>query len=185
MKHVTAKHEAEQERAAQAYAHALGVRMERAPGGTFSPIDYIARRPVDSDRPRYGDPIVEVVEIKCRSCGVGAFSTVWCEERKVKSLRYWADLYGATGYFVVSWADGEMRRIDVERLLKVCPQTFVAHRLDKRDDYDSDLVHAVPVQAMEVVVEGGGGIEPTEPRSKGAGRGIAHPGPPFTGGGEA
>lgn len=147
----TRKHEVEQERAARRYGRARGVHMERAPGGHFGPIDYIAKA---SDR--MGAEALEVVELKCRSCGVGAFPTVWCEVRKIHSLRRWREVYSCAGTFVVEWADGEIRRIDVGKIPAVC-SPFVARRTDRNDagEHDADVVYAVPIAAMEVVVAAG------------------------------
>jgi hypothetical protein len=109
-------------------------------------VDYLAK-----EHDRMGAAVVEVIEMKCRECGVGAFPTVWAEERKVQALRKWADLYGAAGVFVVRWIDGALRRIEVERLVAVSGGPTTVRRLDRDDERDKDLVYMCPVDRMEVI----------------------------------
>ena len=146
MKHQRTEHEEAQEAAAARYARATGLWLERAPGGTFSPVDYVAR-----ESARYGQPVVEVLEFKCRGCGVGAFHDVWLEARKVEKLGVWGEHYAAPAYFVVEWADGEMRRITANDIARLAGDPVVKTRRDARDEYDTDLMYILPIAAMEVV----------------------------------
>lgn len=148
MKRVTRKHIEAQQAAADRYAAARGLHLERAPGGNIAPVDYLARA-----SPRYGEPVVEVLEFKCRGCGVGAFPDVWLEDRKVAALQYGARLYGCDAYLVVEWANGEMRRIHVDDVARAAGGSpVVRHRRDRGDERDSDLVWCVPVRMMERVL---------------------------------
>lgn len=146
MKRMTAKLDARQQESAARYMELTGLHLERAPGGVFSPVDYLARK-----SPRYGEPVIAVLELKFRENHVDTYFTVWCEARKVRALRQWASSYAATGWFVVEWTDGTMRQIEVERLIETSGEPVMRSRtLKTRDDAaDTDLVYEVPVVQME------------------------------------
>jgi hypothetical protein len=135
-----------QEKAARRYALARHLHLERAPGGAFSPVDYVAKESAEM-----GAAAVEVVELKCRDNPWTVFPTVWAEVRKVEALRRWAGIYSCDGVFVVEWSDGAMRRIEVEQLVKVSGAPVVRARKDRDDERDEDEVYKVPTVEMEVV----------------------------------
>ncbi len=147
MRRATKEHDTRQQHAADRYAQARGLHLERAPGGRISPVDYVARA-----SPRYGEPVVEALEFKCRGCGIGAFPDVWAEDRKVAALAYASAFYDCEAYLVVEWADGEQRRINVDDIRRAAGGApVVRHRQDRDDERDSDLVWCVPVMFMEKI----------------------------------
>lgn len=149
MKRSTKDTDAKQEAAAQRYAKARGLHLERAPGGTYAPVDYVAKA-----SPHYGAEVLEVVEVKCRDALSDSFRTVWLEERKVVHLRRWADLYSADGVFVVEWGDRRLFWIDVRDAVRAAGgEPVVRRRMDREDPLDSDLVYEVPLSSMKEVLD--------------------------------
>jgi hypothetical protein len=141
-KRSTKKTDERQRRAAERYARARGLMLEPAPGGSFAPIDFVLRDP-KTRRPE------EVIEVKCRDNGSTAYPTVWAEERKVRALTHWSGIYECPGLFVVEWADGEMRAMDVESVRLLSGHPVRRERVGRDDALDSDMVYLVPVERME------------------------------------
>jgi hypothetical protein len=149
-KQSTPETDARQRHAAERYAKARGLHLEPAPGGAFSPVDYVAKA-----SHHYGAEVVEVLEVKCRSSPSDSYQSVWLEERKVVHLRRWADLYDAEGVFVVEWGDGRLFWIDVRDAVRAAGEPVLRKRMDREDPLDRDMVYEVPTTAMREVVDAG------------------------------
>lgn len=146
-KRSTPQTETAQDRAARRYGLAMHLHLERAPGGFYAPVDYVAK-----ESREMGAAVIEVVELKCRGYPSDAFATVWAEDRKVAALRRWAEVYAASrGVFAVEWSDNVLRRIEVEELVNVSGKPVVRSRKDRDDALDTDVVYEVPIYRMEVV----------------------------------
>jgi hypothetical protein len=146
MKRHTKQTDARERAAIWRYCWAFGGVPERAPGGGFSPVDYVIR-----ESSSYAAPVIAVVEVKCRDCALDTFTTVWAEERKVAALIHWSAIYEVEGWFVVEWADGQMRRIEVDRLKAISGLPVTRRRADRGDPADEDSIYEVPIDKMEVV----------------------------------
>lgn len=135
-----------QAKAAHRYAVARRVHLERAPGGTFGRVDYVAK-----ESSAMGAAIVSVIEMKCRDCKHDEFTSVWAEVRKVQALRHWSRIYDAPGLFVVEWTDGVMREVEAEALVEMSYGPMTVRRTDRDDELDMDDVYKVPIQRMTEV----------------------------------
>jgi hypothetical protein len=150
-RHSTKKTDERQQKAAHRYARARGLYLERAPGGAFSPVDYVGK-----SSGRYGADVLEVIEVKCRDSLSTSYPTVWLEERKVVNLKRWANLYSADGVFVVEWGDGRLFWIDVADAVRAAGDPVARRRMSRADE-EPDIVYEVPVNAMREVMDAGGG----------------------------
>jgi len=143
-KRVTDEHRKKQDAIAKKYAAARGLHLELAPGGTFSPVDFVLRESAS-----YGARPAEVLEVKCRNYTSTAFQTIWLEERKAANLRRWAHVFDCPGIFLVEWSDGVLRWIDVDDAVAAAGgQPVVRRRTDRDDAADTDLVYEVPISSM-------------------------------------
>lgn len=136
----------DEERVAQRYGRAYNLDLRPPPGGRFSSVDRLARRPGS-----YFNPVEEVIEIKCRRDESTKYATVWAESRKVAALLHWSRIYAATGYFVVEWGDRIARRIEVNELLRISGTPVMRETLKRDDPLDRDVVYEVPITRMEVI----------------------------------
>lgn len=150
-KRSTPETDARQRAAAERYARARGLHLEPAPGGAFSPVDYVAK-----ESARYGAEVREVIEVKCRDALHGSYKTVWLEERKAVHLKRWADLYSCEAVFLVEWGDGRLFWIDVRDAVRAAGgEPVLRKRMDRQDERDADMVYEVPLDAMREVVDAG------------------------------